>query len=179
MAQSKPCAGCPLLSPVLPDSPLPIQNYDPLPFCLFGTPPNFPQHHDLVALLSSLKWFSTAQYTTHPGSTTDAWYTQYCPLHQVQVDEEPRGAVICKSAWKSTVLSVLDSSSAQATYGSDVGRDTDNKMTRSKMEMLYSPLMPTATSLVSIADSEMVPIVAVREEEENDNGGGREERTSI
>ncbi|KAM6501695.1 hypothetical protein JOM56_001672 [Amanita muscaria] len=242
------------LPPVIPGSPLPIQNYDPLPFSpalstqeshYLGSNASLPQtsspttyfsaqpgdEADLVALLSSPEFMNGSLPLLMPSTQPDPLQTPgilspvpiipgspdpsahilrspgrrqsvFSILDRIgspkarakrlgrQAEEVPRGSSYLASLRgglmspdMSSISSVLASSSAQATYGSDATRDMDTE--DESVEdgddtniMLYSPLMPTATSLVSIADSEMVPIVVVDEEEENDNDGGREERTA-
>ncbi|KAF8625325.1 hypothetical protein AX15_005455 [Amanita polypyramis BW_CC] len=76
----------------------------------------------------------------------------------------------------SSISSVL-AGSASAAYGSDGIREIEEAADDSGDDtsiMMYSPLMPTPTSLVSIADSEeIVSVVAVHEEETDEEEVGQ------
>lgn len=73
----------------------------------------------------------------------------------------------------SSISSVLASGSVTAAYGSDGIREIEEETTDDDDDdddtniMMYSPLMPTPTSLVSIAESE-ISVVAVPEESEDE-----------
>ncbi|KAF8345493.1 hypothetical protein F5887DRAFT_165428 [Amanita rubescens] len=72
----------------------------------------------------------------------------------------------------SSISSVLASGSVTAAYGSDGIREieeetTDDDDVDDTSIMMYSPLMPTPASLVSIAESE-ISVVAVHEESEDE-----------
>ncbi|KAK2461062.1 hypothetical protein APHAL10511_006909 [Amanita phalloides] len=73
----------------------------------------------------------------------------------------------------SSISSVLASGSVTAAYGSDGMRDIEEESSDDDADdtniMMYSPLMPTPTSLVSIADTE-VSVVPVQEEESDEEG---------
>lgn len=72
----------------------------------------------------------------------------------------------------SSISSVLDSGSVAAAYGSDGMRSIEEETSDDEDDddtsiMMYSPLMPTPTSLVAIAESE-ISVIAVHEESDGD-----------